>query len=119
MKSLEFIDMIDKVSIHAVDFKTGEITIEWHPAGMQKVMSKLNITQDELKLIRKGKSIEAIKAVRNRTNQPLSSAKEIVDSARDELSGGNPDEIYHICDHYGHAAHHIWCSACVEPLRCQ
>lgn len=85
VRSMRFIDLHDKMAIQKVDFETGEITVTWHPQGVEKVYMNLNVSKEEVEFLKLGKKINAIKECRRRTGLGLADAKRLIEAAQDEL----------------------------------
>lgn len=85
LDSVRFVDMHDKMAIQSVDFETGEITVRWHPDGVEKLYFNMNVSKEEVEELKRGRKIDAIKACRRRTGMGLADAKSLIESAQDEL----------------------------------
>lgn len=84
MDSLKFVSMVERMSIHAVDFESGNIVVEWHPQGLTFFPGG-NLTAEEIKSLKAGKKIQAIKDIRQRTGLGLAESKKIADDGEQEL----------------------------------
>lgn len=73
MSAISFCALSRRMRIKSADFDTGEIKVNWlpnHPYGL---------TPEEIELVKQNKKIDAIKAVRKRTDMGLADAKNHVE----------------------------------------
>lgn len=81
MSAVNFCRLTERMLIKAVDFDTGEITIEWFPEEQAKYLriAACGLSGKEIEELKKGRKIHAIKAHRERTGMGLKDSKEAIE----------------------------------------
>ena len=80
MSAVNFCRMTDRMMVRAVDFDTGEITIEWLESNEKKLELVCGLSKKEIDYMQAGRTIWAIKAHRERTGQGLADSKNAVEN---------------------------------------